>query len=161
MSKREKIIIVVALIGALVAVYIQFFAPDGKNGTPDPEARKRELSSFVTETSTLVAQARPAEDAVYKTVRAVEPWRWDPFLETDEQLSLEKTRPASFPTFLYTGFVGLGSKKVAVVNGVEYESGHELSPPGYILKYIYPDRIIIGIKGGKQETTVPLVEETL
>jgi hypothetical protein len=161
MSKREKIIIAATLLVALVAVYIQFFAPGGKNGSPDPEEINQELGSFVSETSTLIAQAKPAENAVYKAMRAVEPWRADPFLKIDEQLSLEKSQEISFPAFLYTGFVGMESKKVAVINGMEYESGDELSPPEFILKHIYPERIIIGIKDGKQETTVPLVEETL
>lgn len=160
MSKREKIILGMTIVVALVAGYVQFFMPSGKGEATDFEAKSRELRSFVTETSAMVAGAKPEENAVYKTVLAVETWRSDPFLKTDERLTLEKTTAFSFPDFLYTGFVGMGSRRVAVVNGMEYETGQELSPPGFVLKRIYPDRIVVGVKDKEQETTVPLVEET-
>jgi type II secretory pathway component PulC len=49
-------------------------------------------------------------------------------------------------------------KKIAVINGLEYLIGEEIEPGGFIAREIYPDRVVIEMKGQKQKIIVPLVE---
>ncbi len=158
-SKREKIILGVVAGAAVVAAYIQFLAPSGGEGGIDIQKVKQDLTSFVTSTSAAVAQAKPDEQALHALALAARPWKGDPFLKTDEPIDLGKTEEINFPELSYTGFVGMDTKRVAVINGVEYEVGDELSSPGFILEEIHPDRVIVGVKGEQHRTTVPLVEE--
>ena len=46
-------------------------------------------------------------------------------------------------TFNYTGYMEYGRKKVAIINGLEYGEGEKLETPGYVLKAIFPGKVII------------------
>ena len=61
-------------------------------------------------------------------------------------------------SFTYTGYLQAGKKKIAVINGLEYLIGEEIEPGGFIAREIYPDRVVIEMKGQKQKIIVPLVE---
>jgi hypothetical protein len=159
MSKREKIILGAVAAVAVVAVYIQFLAPSSLARGPDLRTLKQELTSFVTSTSTEMVQAKPSAQALYTIARAQRPWARDPFLASNEPLDIGKADAIAFPRFTYTSFVGQGSRLIAIINGEEYEEGQELDPPGFVLKRIFPNKVIIGVKGKEQETTVAIVEE--
>ena len=73
----------------------------------------------------------------------------------------KKIEKVQFPTFIYTGFLQVGNKKMAVVNGLEYEQGEELEPGGFVLLDIFPRKLVIGAKGKLQQITVAMQEEIL
>jgi hypothetical protein len=161
MSKREKIILVVVAIAALAAGYIQFLAPSDKGDGVNIEEVKKELATFVTSTSAVVAQAKPSDRALYTIAVTRKPWDRDPFIEGEESIYLKKAPDITFPDFSYTGFVAAGMRRLAVIDGMEYEVGQELDPPEFVLRNIFPDKVIIGVKDNELETTVKLVEEKL
>jgi hypothetical protein len=165
MSKRERIIIGIVAAVALSGAYVQFFVRSGQEtARPDLKALKQELASFVSTTTAAVAQARPDERTLYAVARAQVRWERDPFLVTDAPLETVKpdhgkADTAGLPAFSYTGFVGHGARSLAIIDGREYEVGQELDPPGYLLKRILPEKVIIGVKGKAQEISVMLAEE--
>ncbi|MBW2358691.1 MAG: general secretion pathway protein GspB [Deltaproteobacteria bacterium] len=64
-------------------------------------------------------------------------------------------------TFSYSGYMEMGDRKIAIIDGMEYKTGEEIVPGGFVIRAIYPNKIVIGIKGKEEEITVPLVEEVL
>jgi hypothetical protein len=59
---------------------------------------------------------------------------------------------------VYTGFLNMGSRNLAIINGNEYEKGEKLPDSGHIVEEIYPNRVVFGIKGSKKKITVKLEE---
>ena len=52
----------------------------------------------------------------------------------------------------------MGAKNIAILNGLEYEEGEELEKSGFIIRKIFPEQVIIEIKGKQKEIAIPLEE---
>ena len=52
----------------------------------------------------------------------------------------------------------MGSRYMAIINGTEYEAGEELEKGGFTIGNIYPNRVIIVLRGGKVKHSIPLEE---
>ena len=90
----------------------------------------------------------------YLVERAARDWVKDPFIpssallksqaavQTPEQRNAESSGPA--PDFVYTGFLQLGDKKLAVINAMEYTVGESIGTRGYYIKSITPNKVVIG-----------------
>ena len=57
--------------------------------------------------------------------------------------------------------MNVGKRKMAIINGLEYEQGEELEPGGFMLLSIDSNKLVIGAKGKQQQTIVPMEEEIL
>ena len=68
-------------------------------------------------------------------------------------------RTARLPNLVYNGFIELGSKRLAIINGQEYEAGDKLSPGGFTIKSILPTRVVIvSAQGEGAPIVLPLQE---
>ena len=91
-------------------------------------------------------------------------WTKDPLLNTEKDFKFDKDRPEMADAssqqlgIRYSGFLQMGELKMAIIDGQEYERGDTLQPSGYTIGDIYPDRVIIIIRSGKYNVTVPLEE---
>jgi hypothetical protein len=52
----------------------------------------------------------------------------------------------------------MGSRHLAIINGTEYEAGEKLEKKGFTVGKIYPNRVIIVLRGGKVKHSIPLEE---
>jgi hypothetical protein len=53
----------------------------------------------------------------------------------------------------------MGSRHLAIINGTEYETGEELEKKeGFTVGTIYPNRVIIVLRGGNVKHSIPLEE---
>jgi hypothetical protein len=100
------------------------------------------------------------------------PWRHDPFFERSsyrewlipkEPVPVSTAggaspSPAQKGQFNYTGYVDMGNKKVAIINGSEHAVGDALDVEGFVLNGIYPSRILIYNKETKRTLDVSLQE---
>ena len=59
---------------------------------------------------------------------------------------------------IYTGYLEMGPKRLAIINGMEYESGESLAKGGHTVGLIYPDKVVIVTRDNNQKVAVPLVE---
>jgi hypothetical protein len=60
---------------------------------------------------------------------------------------------------VYNGFIELGSKRLAIINGQEYEAGDKLNPGGFTIKSILPTRVVIvSAQGEGAPIVLPLQE---
>jgi hypothetical protein len=53
----------------------------------------------------------------------------------------------------------MGDRKLAIINGVEYETGEELKFAGYIVERIEPLKVVIRDKEKQTIIIVPIKEE--
>jgi hypothetical protein len=61
---------------------------------------------------------------------------------------------------MYTGFLRMGDKRLAIINGMEYEVGEILEPGGFTIRSISPSRVVIAPPGRKKKTLILPMEET-
>ncbi|MGZ6236925.1 MAG: hypothetical protein ACXWMJ_06350 [Syntrophales bacterium] len=124
------------------------------------------MEAFLTDiTSRLPKGSLPAADA-YVLSRAEMEWARDPFYERKSFRGWEKRREqakagggvAQRVSFSYSGYLKVRDKNMAIINGVEYEAGDPLEIEGYVLKRIYPGKVVIVNKKSGAKFDVPLQE---
>ena len=54
----------------------------------------------------------------------------------------------------------MGDKRLAIINGMEYETGDILESGGGIIRKIFPDHVVISPRGGNKKTMTLPMEET-
>ncbi len=170
MKRREKIILGLMALVIAYGFYALFFSSPHKKTDIYAGKKSEELSRIITEISLDLSKSGPTEEDNYVIARAKSDWVKDPFLEKKASVTKEIQKPKEpevvIPkfTFAYSGFMKMGELKIAIVNGLEYKIGEEVVPDKCVIREIYPNKVIIrikGIKGKKGEIIVPLVEEVL
>jgi len=102
---------------------------------------------------------------VYEHVmkQAMTPWPADPFgqqafqAEVETQIPAETQAPRQIKA-VYTGFIKMGEKTMAIINGLEYESGETIDPGGLVVEQIAPHQVILRAAGQGEKVTVPMEE---
>jgi hypothetical protein len=61
---------------------------------------------------------------------------------------------------IYTGFLRMDDKRLAIINGMEYEVGDSLEPGGFVIRSISAGRVVIAPPGKKKKTITLPMEET-
>ena len=163
MTNREKIIVGLAAV-ALAYGAIELLLPRA-NVAPVPQPQSLEgLNAFITKVAdaTRVGTAEAGAIVIQKAEAA---WKQDPFLEIQKAKPPDPTpkpppggtiRPSNL---VYNGFIELGSKRLAIINGQEYEAGDKLSPGGFTIKSILPTRVVIvSAQGEGAPIVLPLQE---
>ena len=165
MSKREKIILVVMLLAVIYGIYAIFLSSPKKVSFQGTEAELETLDKLVTEMS---QQEDLSEKDAYTIAMAEEGWPTDPFYKKEVSWVRASYEPsgstADAPqevSFNYTGYMETDRKRLAIINGVEYQTGEELDPGGYIVQGIFDNRVLIEVKGKQRRIVVPIVEEIL
>jgi hypothetical protein len=145
LNKREIIIVVLMACAVLFAVYEIFFA-----GSAGKKAVM--VQAGVTDASGNIAAALMSDPLAavntYIITRAEANWQRNPFMERNaykEWTSREgaATRNAAAVKIIYSGYLDVGKKKMAIINGMEYGPGEKLEMEGYVLKEIRPSKVII------------------
>ena len=165
LTKRQMIILSIMVVAVLYAVYDFFIAPRTKPTVIDIGKKSAELEVFRTDITANIPKGSSAADD-YIVSRAEAGWTHDPFYDSRsfrEWVRFKEPSKTGIKTsqkifFGYSGFLKVDKRKVAIINGAEYESGDPLEIEGYVLKNIYPDKVVIvNIKNGVK-FDVPLQE---
>jgi hypothetical protein len=169
LNKRQILIFAVMLLAVLYGAY-EFFSTERKGQAVVATAKKAaDLNTFIGDiTLTLTKDTASPVDA-HMIKRAETPWLRDPFYERKSYRQLtvadkpvQAGGAATFSVekskFNYTGYLDMGSKKIAIVNGSEYAAGDALDVDGYVLNGIYPDRIVIYHRENRRTFDIPLQE---
>jgi hypothetical protein len=166
MKKREKIILVIMALVVLYGAYELFFASAGKKEIPG----KKEFVKTTNTVDELIKKVNNALNEVtvtdverYIIASAEAKWANDPFLFIKPKRGggVPGTGPEDQVNIRYTGYIEMGDLRLAILNGMEYESGEEILPGGYILRVVKPDRVVVQNKADKREVTVMITEEKL
>jgi hypothetical protein len=162
MTNREKIIVGLAAL-ALCYGAIELLLPRAKVAPVSPPQSLEGLNAFITKVAD-ATQVGTAEAGAIVIQKAEAAWKQDPFLEIQKAKATEPkdTRPketARLPNLVYNGFMELGSKRLAIINGQEYEAGDKLNPGGFTIKSILPTRVVIvSAQGEGAPIVLPLQE---
>ena len=171
MTNREKIIVALMLLTVVYGVYTVFF--EGK-GSVEPIAATgsaqelENLNSFITKIAE-ASKAGISEEDKYIIELAETEWKQDPLIsvnltnkpESEIQKSKEVTQ-VSIPDLKvsYTGFMKMGDKTFAIINGLEYTAGDPLEPGDYMVRSITPTQVVIvSSRDSKQRFVFPLEEQ--
>jgi len=153
MSRREIAIVVIMLLGLAYAGYTYLFEGPKEDGI-DVAGEAEELTKFVQDAARVLAAGKLTDRETYSIARAEAGWPWNPFHITLESQPEE----ALAITLLYSGFLAMGGKRMAIINGQEYETGERLPEGDLIVREIHPDRVVVAMEGSKQTLIVPLTE---
>jgi hypothetical protein len=167
-SKREKLILLVMSLAVAYGVYGVFFSSPSKTTPVHKSSALNELNKLVTTVSQNLTQESLTEADIYIIKRVETPWRNDLFSdryekkpsEVDKKKGVADSTPQK-STFTYSGFMQIGRERIAIINGMQYQTGDELKPDGYIVRSIQPKKVILEIKGEKEKIILPLAEEEL
>jgi hypothetical protein len=162
LEKRQMIILAVMVIAILYGAYELFLAK--KKGAPVDLAQKSsDLKTFVTGLTTGIGAEKDATALIFS--RAEKEWTQDPFLDGQSQKAWAQARVAAQAAagpgdkkieFVYSGYLGLGKKSMAVINGVEYKEGESLETAGFVLKKVSPARVVIENRGSGAMLDIPM-----
>jgi hypothetical protein len=162
MTTREKIIVGIMLLtvgyGAIELLMPR--APVGPT-TMLPAQSAESLNTFITKVADTV-KTSPADAGALLIQKAETAWKQDPFLVIrkaapkveEKTASREPVRP--LPNMTYSGFLEIGAKRLAIINGMEYEAGDRLSAGGITIKSVLPNKVIMTSSQG--EIVLPLQE---
>ena len=155
-SRRELILLCLALITLLAGGYILYFDTDEVQTTARPDARTQEAKSFSSTASARLAKLK--NNGPRKALQRIlnEQWTHDPFIRIpNPQEQTDPATDAAVPAMEYTGFIEMGDVKIAIINGKEYEQGDVLETAGLQVQSISRQRVLIRVPSRKQPLTVP------
>jgi len=165
LTKRQIIILSLMVVAVLYAVYDFIIAPRNKPAAIDTTGKAAELEALKSDITAKIPKVSSAAGD-YIVSRAEAGWAHDPFYDSKsfrEWMRFKEPSKTGIRTsqkifFGYTGFLKVDKRKIAIINGAEYETGDALDIEGYVLKNIYPDKVVIvNIKNGVK-FEVPLQE---
>jgi hypothetical protein len=151
MSKREKIILMLAL-AAMVYGLVNFFIFPKKDNSlktqglitePDKITANFAMDSMskISKIETLRKQAQ-----LQNLISKIEsPWGNDPFVLSLEPATLADVSSLTSPLsrFIYSGYMSVGKISFAVINGVEYKIGETINEYEYKVIKITPKKVVL------------------
>jgi hypothetical protein len=162
MSKREKILVGLMLLTIVYGIFIWFFSSPQQAATLKDENEQKSLNAFVIKVAEKTTGGL-SQFQTYVLEKAEASWMRDPLIQIEPRPAVEEKEiqePVLTTKMIYTGFLQMGDKRLAIINGMEYETGDRLEPGGFILRSISPTRIVIAPRGGKRKSISLPMEET-
>ena len=166
LGTKQKIIIGVMGIAILYAA-VDFLTPK-KTPVIDVKQKTEELNTFVTTLSAGMGKDTAKNLAPLIFSRAEKEWTQDPFLDEKSFRSWSKAKEGVAASkegvaapkieFVYTGYLEMDRKRIAIINGVEYEEGEALDIKGFSLKSVSPARVVIENRRIGATVNVPIQE---
>jgi len=163
MSKREKVILVIMALTIVYGAYALFINPNPKQAAPTASTSKLDaFNQFISNVSTMTQDSLSEIDSYVIQHIPVE-WTKDPLLNSREDFEFKSNREtadqlAQKLALRYTGFMVMGNQKLAIIDGVEYETGETLPESDLVVEEIHSTRVVIFVKAGNKRVSVPLEE---
>jgi len=165
MTTREKIIVGLMVLAVGYGVYALFFEKPPGPETLQTQTGLDSLNTFITKVAETTKSGLSEADS-YVIQQAESQWYQDPMVtirtKTESEVKeKEAEAQAPLPTvkIVYSGYLQMGDKRLAIINGMEYEAGDELIQGGYVVRNISPIRVVLATTPDGQRTIiVPLVE---
>lgn len=149
-SKRERMILGLTAAAVIWGARVLMPTP-AKDSQPAANAKMTAVKEFISGLGALIKEHSPPEKIIYAIRAAETEWGGDPFSETHEKATA--TTPAAKPAeeFDYSGYLEMNNRRLAVIDGVEYEAGDLLEGDGFKVKDIFPHMVVVeSMPGGKE-----------
>jgi hypothetical protein len=158
MSKREKIIIGVMVFSILFAL-VYFLTPTLTGREEKTGDQYSGSEKIIQEIATELKKVAASPNENYIIARAEAAWAKDPFYRKIQPAPVKAA--AGTQEIVYSGFVDMGEKKFAVVNGSTYQVGDKLDFGGsFYLKSVEPSRVVIVDKQNQRNIVIKLKDES-
>ena len=161
------------LLTVVYGIYALFFEGKGKSNTTtaaavSATAQLENLNAFITKVADASRAGLSKEDK-YIISRAESPWKQDPLtmveltdrpedeINRKKQQIIQTTGPQLDVS--YTGFMQMGDKKFAIIDGLEYTAGDELEQGGFRVRSITPRQVVIVSTDKSKKKFIFLLEE--
>ncbi len=148
MKTREKIILVLAIIALSYGAFDYFILSSGNKDAMISEA-ENQYADFIEKTNATLANLNIIEkkksNAGYLISIIESEWENDPFfkIENSSKKTQESAAKPEMAVLTYSGFIKLGNKMLAVIDGMEYTTGEYIKDSGYKIIQITPESVSI------------------
>jgi len=162
MSKREQIILAAVLVALLYAAYTFYSGPSSQKTNVAAEKELAGVKALSTQLSDELKKDSLTDNERYILERAEAEWSTDPFLEkklSSAPVSARGAAGAQSNDFVYSGYLEVNQRRLAVINGMEYVVGEQLESGGYIVKSIDPEKVILEDIGKGGQITLPFTAQ--
>jgi hypothetical protein len=162
MSKREKILVGLMLLAVIYGIYVWFLSSPQQAATVSDDNELKGLNAFIIKVAEKTT-TRLSKNQAYVLQKAEAKWKQDPLIQIEPKTSEEEEdshQPVLTAKMMYSGFLRMGDKRLAIINGMEYETGDILEPGGFIIRSISAGRVVIAPPGRKKKTIILPMEET-
>ena len=165
MNKREKIIVLIAVLIGVYGLVDYLFFSGGKAYTLKAEQviQKNQIDGFASLSGTnllMVEAAIKRIDPPFLMERIESEWKNDPFdIVNPPVVKNEKTEEVGqdIPEMIYSGFIQVGNQFMAVINGMEYMAGETIKDVGFKIRQIMPGKVVLQTRS-KREVIIFLEE---
>jgi hypothetical protein len=158
MSKREKIIIGVMVFSILFAL-VYFLTPAITGQGEKPGDQYTGSEKIIQEIATELKKVAASPNENYIIAKAEAAWTKDPFYKKVQPAPIKG--PTGAPDIVYSGFVDMGQKKFAVINGSTYQVGDKLDfGSSFYLRSVEPSRVVIVDKQNQRNVVIKLRDES-
>ncbi len=156
-AKRETIIIALAVLAVICFLVYAFVLPSfKKSASVLVEAEKVDVQKLLAEMGEYAKKDGSIDNIIYTVSKAELTWPRDPFL--NEDLASAAAVESRKDKFNYTGFIMLGGKRLAVINGIEYQIGESLTTEGFVVKAINLNDVVLEDATNKSRLSIPIQE---
>ena len=150
------------VLAVIYGVYTVFFSAPREVSISSGHKELETLNSFVTKVAEQTKTGLSKEET-YILQKARAEWKQDPFIQIRPKLTrdeAEERQPLVVNSkILYTGFLEMGNKRLAIINGMEYEIGDILERTGLVVRKISPSHVVVAAPDNKNKTLIIPMEE--
>lgn len=143
MKRREMIILSLASVGVLYAVWILLLAPTPGTGAGEVVLDRAGLTKTASDIREMVTKSQPSALEAFTLARAASPFPRDPFHRTTTPGEVPVVDGQPKASFVYSGFLQMEGEIFAIINGMEYREGEELETVDYYLSRIERNKVTI------------------
>jgi hypothetical protein len=150
-------LLIAALLGALYWLW-PLSLPQSPN-----IAAKKELVEAKTLSAQLVENLKRealSDRERHILERAGADWRRNPFegQRTAPPRQTTGTAPASPSSpYVYSGYMEVDKKRLAIINGMQYQVGDRVESGKYVIRSIEPEKVVVEDSGRREQLVLPFV----
>lgn len=145
MSKREKMLVALALLAAFF-VGISFLFSGQDEEVARTEIDEKPAEEFLMEVAASLATHELTETEKLILEKTETSWPLQPFVSVEtpavEDTSNSQSQ-AAVGTFVYAGYIQAGNRRMAIVNGTEYEVGDRVTGSLLTVRGIYFEKVLL------------------
>ena len=151
------------IIAVTYGAYSLFLSPGDQSIVKVSKEKMAELKNFVVDAATNLSSESVSAADKYIIKQAEKAWPASPFLQSGDILTSQPFEAKAEVQvesikLAYTGFLQSEDSLLAIVNGMEYETGEQLSEAGYYIKSISLNKVVIGIENNPKTIILSLDE---
>jgi hypothetical protein len=116
---------------------------------------------FIEKVSAELQKQALTEAETYIVSKADVEWVGDPFLgeKLVPVLDANRFEPVEKQDLVYTGYINSGKRKLAIINGLEYEVGDHLVTGGFVVRSIEANAVVLESSVTARTISIPFVDE--